>query len=118
MNISMDGCRYATDRTLSGGSMTRSGHSRNLANRSAVEKPELWKPAKTKSRFPPLPTPPWKSRPNREIPTFPPHRLLFVRVNESQRLLTPPKPKTPKADRSRVNKSGHLDKVATVLQIG
>jgi transposase len=43
-----------------------------------------------------LPTPPWKSRPNREIPTFPPHRLLFVRVNESQRRLTPPKPKTQK----------------------
>src|SRR3982751_7093261 len=102
MNISMDGCRYTTDRTLSGGSMTRSGHSRNLANRSAGEKPEVWKPAKTKRRFPPLPTPPWESRPTREIPTFPPHRLLFVRVNESQRRLPPPKTKTQKERESVV----------------
>jgi transposase len=43
-----------------------------------------WKPAKTKSRFPPSPTPPWKSRPNREIPTFPPRRRR-LRVHAKRR---------------------------------
>jgi hypothetical protein len=31
-----------------------------------------WKAWKTQSRFPTLPTVPWKSRQRREIPTFPP----------------------------------------------
>ena len=43
---------------------------------SAVEKTGAWKPAKTKSRFPPSPILPWKSRPNREISTFPPRQRL------------------------------------------
>lgn len=62
--------------------------------RSAVEKAGAWKSAKTKSRFPPSPTLPWKSRPLREIPTFPPRRLLLVAVNEKPRRREPPKPKT------------------------
>ena len=33
--------------------------------------PELWKAGKTKDGFPPLPTAPWESRQQREIPTFP-----------------------------------------------
>ena len=37
-------------------------------NPSAVEKTELWKLWKTKSRFPIAPTAPWKSRQPREIP--------------------------------------------------
>jgi hypothetical protein len=82
--------------------------------RSAVEKAELWKLAKTKGGFPPVPTPPWKSL-NREIPTFPLRRRVFVvRIKEKPRRLTPPKPK---ADRSRVNKSGRLDKLATAAAI-
>ena len=48
------------------------------APKSAVEKAGAWKPAKTKSRFPPAPTLPWKSRPKREIPTFPPRRLRLL----------------------------------------
>ncbi len=51
---------------------------------NAVEKTGAWKPAKTKSRFPPSPTPPWKSRPNREIPTFPPRRRqLRAQIGEA-----------------------------------
>ena len=46
--------------------------------KSAVEKAGAWKPAKTKSRFPPAPTLPWKSRQRREIPTFPPRRLRLL----------------------------------------
>ena len=38
----------------------------------AVEMPGPWKAWKTKDRFPTLSTVPWKSRRNREIPTFPP----------------------------------------------
>ena len=44
------------------------------ASRRAVEKAGVWKPAKTKNRFSPAPTLPWKSRRNGEIPTFPPRR--------------------------------------------
>ena len=45
---------------------------------SAVEKAGAWKPAKTKCRFSPAPTLPWKSRRRREIPTFPPRRQRLV----------------------------------------
>src|ERR1035437_8446477 len=38
----------------------------------AVEMAGPWGEWKTKSRFPTLPTGPWKSRQHREIPTFPP----------------------------------------------
>jgi hypothetical protein len=34
-----------------------------------------WKAWKSKSSFPPLSTPPWKSRRRREIPTFPQPRV-------------------------------------------
>src|SRR5208283_1324978 len=43
--------------------------------KSAVEKAGAWKPAKTKSRFPPAPTLPWKSRKRHGIPTF--HRADY-----------------------------------------
>src|ERR1035438_4483661 len=46
--------------------------------KSAVEKAGAWKPAKTKSRFPPASTLPWKSRKRRGIPTFPPRRLRLL----------------------------------------
>src|ERR1041384_2196788 len=90
--------------------------------KSRVEKAGVWKPVKTKSRFPPAPTLPWKSRRRREIPTFPPRRrrLLFSQPKQK------PKPKpTPrrrpngrdalfhKADRSRINKSGQVDVLPT-----
>src|SRR4029077_10593705 len=78
--------------------------------KSAVEKAGAWKPAKTKPRFPPVPTLPWKSRKPREIPTFPPRRRRFVFSNPRRRRLTPPKPKP---DRSRVNQTGHLDLLTT-----
>ena len=70
--------RSASVRTWWGGS-TAAGES--LIRRepeSAVEKAGAWKPAKTKSRFPPAPTLPWKSRRKREIPTFPPRRRAVV----------------------------------------
>ena len=94
--------------------------------KSAVEKAGAWKPAKTKSRFPPAPTLPWKSRPNREIPTFPPRRLRFLFfLGEKQR----PKPKLPKrrpsgrialcrkADRSLIIKTGQLDLLTTAYPV-
>src|ERR1022692_1059053 len=34
----------------------------------------VWKPAKTRCRFPPVSTPPWESGKRRRIPTFPPRR--------------------------------------------
>src|SRR6202521_1550648 len=92
-----------------------------LRNR-ALEKTGAWKPAKTKSRFPPAPTLPWKSRTNREIPTFPPRRLLALSYPRGKQR---PKPKPPKrrpcgrialfhkADRSRNNKTGQLDLLGT-----
>ncbi len=70
-NIWMGGSRCATDRTWwPAGPMTVPQQNQNRA----VEKAGAWKPAKTKNRFPPSPTLPWKSRPHREIPTFPPRR--------------------------------------------
>src|SRR5579884_384729 len=94
----MGGFRCATDRMWSGGLTVRADHCRNpAASRSAVEKAEAGKPAKTKSRFPPLPTPPRESRRRREIPTFPPRRRpRFAWVSEKTRRLAPPKPKTQK----------------------
>src|SRR5438128_5494169 len=53
-------------------------------NQSAVEKAGVWKPVKTKSRFSPAPTLPWKSRQRREIPTFPPRRLRLLAIGGSQ----------------------------------
>jgi len=40
-------------------------------SKRAVEMPGPWKAWKTESRFPTLPTAPWKSRRRREISTFP-----------------------------------------------
>src|ERR1022692_3412770 len=88
---------------------------------SAVEKAGAWKPGKTKNRFPPAPTLPWKSRPNREIPTFPPRRrrLLF---SQKEKQKPNPKPRRRpngrvalfhKADRSHNNKTGQLDLLPT-----
>jgi len=81
-----------------------------------------WKPGKTKSRFPPAPTLPWKSRPNREIPTFPPRRLrLLFCPKGKQRPKPKPKRRRPKgrialfhkADRSLIIKTGQLDLLTT-----
>ncbi len=44
----------------------------------AVEKAGAWKPGKTKGRFPPVPTSPWKSRKPPRDSHFPPRRLLLV----------------------------------------
>src|SRR5450755_743491 len=88
---------------------------------SAVEKAGAWKPAKTESRFPPAPTLPWKSRPNREIPTFPPRRRrLLSSPKEKQKPKTKPRRRPEcrialfhKADRSLNNKTGQLDLLTT-----
>jgi hypothetical protein len=56
----------------------------------------------TKSRFPPAPTLPWKSRPNREIPTFPRGGGLTGRIALFL-----------KADRSHNNKTGQPDLLPT-----
>src|SRR3954452_16899986 len=84
----------------------------------AVEKTGPWKPWKTTSRFPTAPTVPWKSRKVGGIPTFPPLRPRLVclkrkhadplRQAEGER-----QDKSVEPDRSRVNKSGQIDKLRT-----
>src|ERR1035438_1519821 len=88
---------------------------------SAVEKAGAWKPAKTKTRFPPAPTLPWKSRRSSEIPTFPPRRLrLLFYPKGKQRPNRKPKRRPDgrialfhKADRSIIIKTGRLDLLTT-----
>ncbi len=48
---------------------------------------ERWKPWKTKSRFPTVPTVPWKSPRRREIPTFPQFRAVLFAQRENCILL-------------------------------
>src|SRR6266567_9002221 len=89
--------------------------------KSAVEKAGAWKPTKTKSRFPPAPTLPWKSRTNREISTFPPRRLRLLLCPKGKQRPQPNPRRRPrgrialfhKADRSRVNKTGQVDLLTT-----
>src|SRR6185437_11446817 len=95
-------CQCATDHTWWAASIAMAAREKRQIP-SAVEKAGAWKPARSNGRFPPSPTLPWKSRKRREIPTFPPHRLLLLAVNEKQGRLAPPKPKT-----------GHLDVLPTV----
>src|SRR5258708_39942675 len=124
MSIWMGRYRSATALTSWGAIAARakSWSARRRHPNSAVEKAGAWKPAKTKSRFPPAPTLPWKSRPNREIPTFPPRRLrLLFCPKGKQRPKPKPKRRRPKgrialfhkADRSRINKTGQLDLLTT-----
>src|SRR4029078_12513629 len=111
MSIWTGECRLAGDLTWWGVSPPMGARWTRVAKtQSAVEKAGAWKPAKTKSRFPPAPTLPCKSRQRREIPTFPPRRVLYVSQNQKPRRLTPPKPKP---DRSCVNKTGQLDVLTT-----
>src|SRR6266566_370330 len=110
----MGRCRFATVLMSLAGSPPMEVRWRPAAKKSAVEKAGAWKPAKTKSRFPPAPTLPWKSRKLREIPTFPPRRLRFVWENRKPRRR--PKGRVAllhKADRSRVNKTGQIDLLTT-----
>src|SRR5678810_306656 len=111
MSIWTGECRFAGDLTWWGVSPPMGARWTRVAKtQSAVEKAGAWKPAKTKSRFPPAPTLPWKSRQRREIVTFPKRRVLFESQNQKPRGLTPPKPKP---DRSCVNKTGQLDVLTT-----
>src|ERR1700687_1953913 len=122
----MAGFRYATVRTWWGATQPMVG---SYKKRNAVEKAARWKPWKTKSRFPTATTVPWKSRPHREIPTFPPRLLFPPRLTKQQeriliwavekwksksRIPTFPPPRKlqaqgRKADRSLTTKSGQLD---------
>src|SRR5450432_1067897 len=109
-----------------GASTAREKSSSTQVQKSAVEKAGAWKPAKTKSRFPPAPTLPWKSRQRREIPTFPPRRrrrLRSPRKRPKQRQRPNPNPRRRpkgrvalfhKADRSRIYKTGQLDLLPTL----
>src|SRR5690349_11068763 len=108
-----------------GASTVRERRCSTQVQKSAVEKAGVWKPVKTKSRFPPAPTLPWKSREKREIPTFPPRRRGRLssprkRLRQKQR----PNPTTRrrpsgritlfhKADRSLIIKTGLLDLLPT-----
>src|SRR5882672_5285290 len=93
--------------------------------KSAVEKAGAWKPTKTKSRFPPAPTLPWKSRTNREISTFPSRRLRLLLCPKGKQRPQPNPRRRPrgrialfhKADRSRVNKTGQVDLLTTAVHV-
>src|SRR6476469_8024277 len=85
--------RSASGHTSWDGTTAPGKSSGGQLHRSAVEKAGAWKPAKTKGRFSPAPTLPWKSRKKREIPTFPPRRLRLVFFLREQRK---PKPKPAK----------------------
>jgi len=63
---------------------------------------------KTKSRFPPAPTLPWKSRQKREIPTFPPRRQPLPYPQEKQRPKPKPQKRRPKRPRRFVSQSGQI----------
>ena len=91
-------------------------------SRRAVEKAGPWKPWKTKNRFPTAPTVPWKSRRSGGIPTFPPlrRRVLCLRKKHGNPLRQAEgeqQAKSPKPDRSRVNKTGQIDKLTTEGEI-
>jgi hypothetical protein len=73
-SIWMGMCRSAMVPMWSDASTTPECRSRNR-NRRAMEKTRRCPRWKTKSKFPNVPTAPWKSR--RGIPTFPRPRLLF-----------------------------------------
>src|ERR1051325_10692708 len=116
--------RSDTDLTWWDTSTATGTNSAGQLHKSAVEKAGAWKPAKTKSRFPPAPTLPWKSRRRREIPTFPPRRrrLLFSQPKQKPNPNPNPNPRRRpngrdalfhKADRSRINKSGQVDVLPT-----
>src|ERR1019366_5438006 len=81
MSIWMDGYRFDTDRTWWAATKGTEGRCKE---RSAVGKAEPWKRRETKSRFPTAHTVPWKFRQEREIPTFPPRRLLRLQTLESR----------------------------------
>src|SRR5271163_4470014 len=105
----MERCRSATARMWSAASRH---------NRRAVEKAGPWERGKTKSRFSPVSTAPWKSLGG--IPTFPPLRRRFLfpfpeRKQESPRRQADAGSQglLAKADRSRVNKTGQIDKLRT-----
>ena len=94
-----------------GGSLQQHGRKADQRDnpKSAVEKVGVWKPAKTKSRFPPAPTLPWKSRQEREIPTFPPRRLRLVFYpQKKQRPKPKPQKQRPKRPLHFVSQSGQI----------
>src|SRR5882757_3050089 len=122
MSIWTGRSRFGTDPTLWRGLIRTEKRSKTGAT-SAVEKAGAWKTVKTKSRFPPSPTLPWKSRRRREIPTFPPRRQRRLSSGRKRRQRPNQNPRRRpngcialfhKADRSRVNKSGQLDVLRTV----
>jgi len=84
----------------------------------AVEKTGPWKRWKTINRFPTAPTVPWKSRKAGGIPTFPPlrrrlYRLKRKHANPLRQAEGERQGKSAEPDRSRVNKSGQIDKLPT-----
>ena len=90
--------------------------------KSAVEKAGAWKPAKTKSRFPPAPTLPWKSRTkprDSHFPTAPTTASALPKTKAKAKTKTPrrrPKGRITlfhKADRSLIIKTGQLDLLTT-----
>jgi hypothetical protein len=80
-----------------------------------------WKPWKTTNRFPTAPTVPWKSRKTGGIPTFPPlrrplHLLNGKHANPFGKPKGNGRTNQLKPDRSRVNKSGQIDKLTTAIR--
>src|SRR5262249_49906259 len=86
--------------------------------RRAVEKPGWWKLWKTNPRFSTVPTAPWKSRKSGGIPTFPQLRRRLPishpkQENPLRQAEGEQQGRSGEPDRSRVNKSGQIEKLTT-----
>src|SRR5215831_3689453 len=86
----------------------------------AVEKPGWWKLWKTNPRFPTVPTAPWKSRKSGGIPTFPQLRRRLPishpkQENPLRQAEGEQQGRSGEPDRSRVNKTGQIEKLTTRL---
>ena len=99
------------------------GNAELAKNRAPWKRRIRGSPGKPKAGFPPLPQLPWKSRQRREIPTFPPlrRRLVPPKTETTQTPFGKPKGNGGsmirlKPDRSRVNKTGQIDKLRTELR--
>ena len=120
MSIWTERCRSATDPTWSGASRRGERFADNQQNRGAP-----WKSrgrgsgGKPKTGFPPLPPPlgnPAKRR-DSHFPTAPTTALLYLEDKTTKTPFGKPKGHSrqrAKPDRSRVNKSGQIDKLPTV----
>src|SRR3981081_1309714 len=115
----MGACRSDLARTWSAATRrpARLARQATRKTRRAVEKAARWSPWKPRTRFPTVPTAPWKSR-RAGIPTFPPlrRRVPFYQIKSENPLRQAEEGSgawQAKPDRSRVNQTGQIDLLRT-----